>query len=134
MLVKAARLCLYVTQDLVNIIADNAQSSPESLPAPWYNIFCKKVRSGLMSAAYRRSSTDMHSCAIVFVIGHLCLGHVKHVSIMTDSTLIKGFERCLAFFHDNQPHSPSAQKCYKIRHAIKQDVFVKHTGKASAIA
>jgi hypothetical protein len=41
MLFRAAKLCLSVTKDLVNLITKKAESAPESLPAPWYNIFCK---------------------------------------------------------------------------------------------
>lgn len=38
MLLKAARLCLSVAQDLVDLITAKA---PLGLcPAPWYNIFC----------------------------------------------------------------------------------------------
>ncbi|KAB5550759.1 fungal-specific transcription factor domain-containing protein [Coniochaeta sp. 2T2.1] len=108
MLLKAARLCLSITQDLVNLITGKTQSSPESLPAPWYNIFY------------------IHSSAMVLVIGYLCSLHVKHVSIVTETSLVEAFDRCLAFLHGCQPQSPSVQNCYKILRLVKQEVFVKH--------
>ncbi|OIW35725.1 hypothetical protein CONLIGDRAFT_627758 [Coniochaeta ligniaria NRRL 30616] len=115
MLLKVAKLCLSVTQDLVNIITGKAQCSPESLPAPWYNTFY------------------IHSSAMVFTIGYLCLIHVKHVSIATETSLVEGFERCLTFLRGYQSYSPSAQKCYKILQLIKQDVFVEQKGSCNKV-
>lgn len=39
MLLKAAKLCLSVAQELVDVITGKAAS--KLCPAPWYNVFCE---------------------------------------------------------------------------------------------
>ena len=46
MILKAAKLCLSVAQQLVDLITENAPSGLS--PAPWYNVFCKLPSPGWM--------------------------------------------------------------------------------------
>ncbi|KAF2788531.1 hypothetical protein K505DRAFT_255310 [Melanomma pulvis-pyrius CBS 109.77] len=101
MLLKAAKLCLSVAQDLVDLITSKA---PLGLcPAPWYNVFY------------------IHSCAMVFLLGYLCLP--KPTKIIEDATLFTGYDRCLAFLRSYESHSRSAKRCSKILDFVKQEVF-----------
>jgi hypothetical protein len=130
MLFKAARLCLSVTQDLVNVITEKAQSRLEVLPAPWYNVFCKYASGSLYvlwTDLHSHLQKDIHSSAMVFLLGYLC--SLKHANIMDRTSLADGFNRCLSFLRGYESQSRSAQKCSKILDLIKQEVFTDRSGR-----
>ncbi|KAE8406909.1 hypothetical protein BDV37DRAFT_46859 [Aspergillus pseudonomiae] len=62
---------------------------------------------------------DMHSCAIVFLICHLCcLSRIKDENILTT-----GWNKCLSFFRSYRSQSRSAKRCLRIMEAVRGDPF-----------
>lgn len=69
---------------------------------------------------------DIHSCAMVFLLGYLC--SPKPTKIIEDASLLVGYDRCLAFLRSYESQSRSAKRCSKILDFVKQEVFNARSG------
>ncbi|KNG85200.1 hypothetical protein ANOM_008079 [Aspergillus nomiae NRRL 13137] len=98
---KGVNLCVSSAYDLVDLITSNLHIHDDILPPFWHNVFY------------------MHSCAIVFLICHLCcLSRIKDENILTT-----GWNKCLSFFRSYRSQSRSAKRCLRIMEAVRGDPF-----------
>ena len=126
MVIKAANQCLSTTEALVQFMTvENPQT--DLLPAPWYNVFCKFQAQSSPTMVYLLKGLDIHSCAIVLLLGYLCTP--THITCMDKASLASSYKRCVSFIRANRPNSRSARHCSKILTVIEQQVFRQQPGK-----
>ncbi|KAE8379700.1 fungal-specific transcription factor domain-containing protein [Aspergillus bertholletiae] len=98
---KGVNLCVSSAYDLVELITANLHVHNDILPPSWHNVFY------------------VHSCAIVFLICHLCCPS----RIRDESVLTTGWNKCLSFFRSYRLRSRSAKRCLRIMEAVRGDPF-----------
>ncbi|KAE8332314.1 fungal-specific transcription factor domain-containing protein [Aspergillus sergii] len=98
---KGVKLSVSSAYDLVELITANLHVHNDILPPYWHNIFY------------------MHSCAIVFLICHLCcLSRIQDTNVLTT-----GWNKCLSFFRSYRLRSRSAKRCLRIMEAVRGNPF-----------
>ena len=129
-LLEATDLCISNAKELVDILAENLLMEPDLLPPPWYTIFCTSSSMPLFrKMIYGRNSSltwiwlkrsDIHSCAIVFLIGRLC--PPKHVHGLDEDSFNHSWSKCLSVLSGYEIRSQSAQSCHRMLKLLHQEI------------
>ena len=109
-LVNSANTCVSVAHELLVLITGNTHLGDEVLPAPWYNVFCTRLLLDFHPREFTHiRKTDVHSAAIVILIGYLC--SPEYITVMDEVCLMADYKNCQAFFSAYESHSKSARRC-----------------------
>lgn len=128
--IKAGNMCLSATESLVNLMTTNMDPQADRLSAPWYNVFCKSL--GKTKPRYTSqqvclpNSVDIHSCAIVLLLGYLCTP--SYITSMNKDSLANAYNKCVVFLRGYRPISRSARRCSKVLTVIQNQVFSQPNG------
>lgn len=75
---------------------------------------CRNVPPALISCF----PVDIHGCALVLLLGSLCLHKVSDVE---QHSLMADWDRCLTFLREYQSQSQSAPRCIRLLEVLQQE-------------
>lgn len=140
MLVRLANSCVNVARELVHLIAGNVHTHPDSLPPPWYSVFCKSsLRQGLLPplssicsvANCAMTYVDIYSSALVLLISLLYSS--KHIECADESALLADWKSSLDFLRMYRERHRSARRCSRMLAVLEQEISSHQQGKHSSV-
>jgi len=127
-LVQAASMCVSSARDLADLIFENKGPDNEMLPEWWWTVFCMTSLTAPHSCSLRMTdrTTDIYTCATIFLAAHLCLHLEEYVST---ASLQESWEKRFTSLKIYQTRSRSAQRCLQVLELIDQRIHGMRAGK-----